>query len=72
MGQRPVVLDTVLHTKSINQLAVYLKKKGFYYGQVTGDISYQKNKKAIAHYVVVPGKRYFIDSVKVPSGETGE
>lgn len=65
MGQRPVVLDTVLHTKSINQLAVYLKKKGFYYGQVTGDISYHKNKKAIAHYVVVPGKRYFIDSVKV-------
>jgi len=65
MGQPPVILDTALHNRSVNQLAVYLKKKGYYYGTVTGGITYHKNKKAIANYYLTPGKRYYIDSIDV-------
>lgn len=62
-GEPPVVFDTVHYNKSIEQLNVFLRKKGYYYGAVQGDIVYKKNKKSIVKYIISPGKRYYIDSV---------
>lgn len=62
-GEPPVVFDSVYYEKSIEQLNVFLRKKGYYYGSVSGKIIYKKNKKAIAKYYVHPGSRYYIDSV---------
>lgn len=62
-GERPIVLDTALYHKSIEQLNLLLKNRGFYYGNVTGGIKYKDNQKAIVSYNIHPGKRYYIDSV---------
>lgn len=62
-GEPPVIYDTIYFDKSIEQLNVHLKKKGYYYGSVNGEVVYKNNKKAIAKYYVHPGKRYYIDSV---------
>ncbi|MFM8597226.1 MAG: hypothetical protein ACKOBN_09090, partial [Flavobacteriales bacterium] len=44
-GQKPVVLDTLLHLKSKEQLARYLVKKGYYYAQVSAAIKYNDDKR---------------------------
>ena len=62
-GERPVILDTSLYNKSIDQLNVFLKKKGYYYGNVSGSIIYKNNRKAVVNYEINSGKRYYIDSV---------
>lgn len=62
-GQKPVIYDTAQFNRSLDQIAVLMKKKGFYYGNVTGDVKLKKNKKAIVTYTLDPKKRYFIDSV---------
>lgn len=64
-GEPPVVFDSMYFEKSINQLSIYLRKKGYYYGSVHGDFVYKKNKKAIVNYYIEPGKRYYIDSVYI-------
>lgn len=62
-GEPPVILDSVYYEKSIEQLNLFLRSKGYYYGSVDGEIIYKKNQKAIAKYYVHPGRRYYIDSV---------
>lgn len=63
VGEPPVILDTAYYNKSIEQLELLLRKKGFYYGSVNGNIKYKNNKKAIVEYNIHPGERYYIDSV---------
>ena len=63
-GEPPVIFDTIYLNKSIEQLNVFLKKKGYYYGSVTEDVVYKK-KKVVANYHIVPGQRYYIDSFYV-------
>ncbi|HLU86707.1 MAG TPA: BamA/TamA family outer membrane protein [Taishania sp.] len=62
-GEPPVIFDTTYYNKSIEQLQVFLRKKGYYYGNVSGEIAYKDNKKAIVTYKIEPGSRYYIDSV---------
>jgi outer membrane protein insertion porin family len=64
-GEPPVIFDSMYYEKSIEQLNVFLKKKGYYYGYVSGEIIYKKNRKAIAKYYISPGNRYYIDSVYI-------
>jgi len=64
-GEAPVIFDSLFYQKSIEQIEVFLRKKGFYYGSVKGEIEYKKNRKAIAHYFIETGPRYIIDSVKL-------
>jgi hypothetical protein len=63
-GEPPVIFDTTYLSKSISQLDLFLKKKGYYYSEVSGDYT-TKGKKAVANYYVKTGKRYYIDSVYV-------
>lgn len=69
-GEPPVIFDTVYYEKSIEQLQVFLRKKGYYYGSVDGEIIYKSNQKAIAKYYVHPGRRYYIDTVYVRGTNT--
>ncbi|MCO5260800.1 MAG: BamA/TamA family outer membrane protein [Crocinitomicaceae bacterium] len=64
-GEPPVVFDSTYFDKSIDQLAIFLRKKGYYYGKVTGDYSYKDNKKVVANFYIHPGSRYYIDSVYI-------
>ena len=65
IGKPPVVFDSILFNKSIEQLDAFLRKKGFYYGNVTGTVDYHDNKKCIVTYSIETGLQYIIDSVYV-------
>lgn len=67
VGEPPVIFDSTLFLKSIEQINAYLKKKGFYYHSVEGKVHYKKNRKAIVNFTIETGKRYTIDSVYVES-----
>ncbi len=63
-GEQPVIFDTIYYNKSIEQINIFLRKKGYYYGDVSGQIHYDSVKrKVIPKYIVETGKRYVIDSV---------
>lgn len=65
-GQKPIVFDSVLFEKSIEQIGLFLKKKGYYYHDVKGKINYnEKKKKASVSYIVNTGPMYVIDSIKL-------
>ncbi|NRA12488.1 MAG: hypothetical protein HRT57_11095, partial [Crocinitomicaceae bacterium] len=62
VGETPVVFDSLLYNKTIEQLNAYLKSKGYYYGSAGGFVDYKKSGKCNVTYHVKSGKRYFIDS----------
>jgi outer membrane protein insertion porin family len=62
VGRPPVIFDSTLFDKSIEQLSAYLRSKGYYYGEVNGVVDYKK-KKSTANYLIQTGPRYMIDSV---------
>jgi len=65
-GQKPIVFDSIPFDKSIQQLGLYLRKSGYYYNKVRGEVSYnEKKRKAKATYFVETGPLYIIDSVNV-------
>ena len=68
IGEKPIVFDSIPFNKSVEQLSVYLRNKGYYYGSVSGSVTFKERKrKAIVTYTLRPGKQYFIDSVFVES-----
>jgi len=65
-GQKPIVFDSILYNKSIEQLVLYLKKSGYYYSTVSAKVNYKDKKRfAIPTYNIETGRVYVIDSVKV-------
>lgn len=66
IGEKPVVFDSIPFKKSVEQLSVYLKNKGFFNGRVDGNVVYnEKRRKAIATYTIKTGLQFKIDSVYV-------
>lgn len=69
-GEAPVIVDTTLFNKSKTQLNLYMHKKGYYFDTVTGyldTLGDGRKKKIVAHFKVVTGPRYYIDSFYVVS-----
>lgn len=62
IGEAPVILDTSLVRRSDEQLQLFLKKKGYYYGNVQSAIAI-KGKKATVNYKIETGTPYKIDSI---------
>ena len=66
IGEQPVVYDSNLFNRSISQLNIYLNRKGYYFGGVTGDVdTLVKKRKIIANYKIITGEAYYIDSLIV-------
>lgn len=65
IGEKPVIFDSLLFNKSLEQLGVFLKNKGYYKGTVSGDVQYLKRQKVAVKYKVDLGPRFIIDSVYV-------
>ena len=63
VGEAPVIFDSLQFDKSIEQLNVYLKKKGYYQSHCYGTLKYKRSRKVKANYFVESGKRAIIDSV---------
>lgn len=65
IGRPPVVFDSIPFNKSIEQLGAFIKKKGYYYGNVSASVNYKNNKKCIVTYSIETGPQYKIDSVYI-------
>ncbi len=62
IGRPPVIFDSIVFQKSQEQLEAFIRRKGYYYGEVHGGTYYKTNRKAIVIFTIDAGKRYFIDS----------
>ena len=67
IGEEPVIFDSLLFNKSVEQIGSYLRKKGYYSSNVSGNVAYRKKKKAVVTYRIEPNERKMIDSVYVKS-----
>lgn len=65
IGEPPVIFDSTLFNKTIEQMGAYLESKGYYYGKAEGIVNYKENDKCVVTYVVTTGKRYTIRSTEV-------
>lgn len=64
IGESPVVFDSASFNRSINQLSRHLNRKGYYFGNVTGDLDTNVRKRKItAQYTIQTGQPYYIDSL---------
>ena len=67
-GEPPVLLDTFKMRKTKEQLEIYLKKHGFYYGNVEDTVYYnERKKKATVSFQVESGKPYIIKAITFDS-----
>jgi hypothetical protein len=67
IGEKPIVFDSIPFNKTLDQLAIFLKNKGYYYGKVEGSVKFKRNRKAIVTYSIFSGPQYIIDSIYVLS-----
>lgn len=64
-GEAPILADSTLTQKSVNQLEIYLEKKGFYDAQVSDTtVYYKKKRKAYNRFSINTGEPYRIGEVK--------
>ncbi len=63
IGEKPVVFDSMLFNKSIEQLNIYLKNRGYYFGTVTGKVNYLPKRRVALEFGITTGKRFYIDSI---------
>jgi outer membrane protein insertion porin family len=63
-GEKPVIFDTNLYVKSIDQLGILLRKKGYYESLIQAEINKDyRNRTATVTFQVNAGKPYIIDSI---------
>ena len=70
IGEIPVVFDSLSYNKSIEQLNLFLKNRGYYYGTAAGSIKYKRNRKAVITYELTPRDQYIINSVYIVSSNS--
>lgn len=64
IGEPPVVFDSASFDRSVSQLNSYLNRKGYYFGNVRGELDTNERKRKItAQYILETGKPYYIDSL---------
>lgn len=64
MGEEPVVFDSIQSEESSKSLCSELQNKGYLGAYVKLKKHYKRKKKVDISYVLYPGERYFIQSIK--------
>lgn len=67
-GEPPVVFDSSKMERTAEQMARFLKRKGYYEGSVRAETKLRGKKKIKVTYDVDLGERYYIDSVYTTGG----
>lgn len=63
LGEPPIILDSLYFNKSIEQTALFLRKKGYYNAKVSGELLFnQKSKKVKSIYKIETGSVFLIDT----------
>jgi outer membrane protein assembly factor BamA len=65
IGEKPAVFDSALFLKSIEQLEIYLKNRGYYFGKVTGKVNMMPKRRIGLEFQLETGKRFYIDTAFV-------
>ncbi len=63
IGEEPVIYDEFMTQKSVKQIKLYLKNKGYYYTEIH-DTLLIKRKKATSKYKIIPNKPLIISELK--------
>ncbi len=63
LAEKPIVYDSLLLKKSMDQIGFYLKRKGFYYGSISSSQEIVRDNLMKITYKINPGPCYLIDSV---------
>jgi outer membrane protein assembly factor BamA len=70
IGEEPVIYDPYLTEKSMNQLGIYMKNKGYYNASISDSVIF-KGKKANVTYYIKAGKPYTIKDITYAIEDTG-
>ena len=66
IGEPPIILDSLYFNKSIEQLTLFLRKKGYYDAKVRGELIYNnRTRKVKSVYFIETGKVFLIDTFAI-------
>lgn len=65
VGEAPVIYDSTLKARSVDQIKKYMRTKGYYEAEVSDTVYFKKRQKANVYYTIVTGRPYIVDSVYV-------
>ncbi|MCI5059311.1 MAG: hypothetical protein MRY83_24570, partial [Flavobacteriales bacterium] len=66
VGEAPVILDSTLLDKSVRQISILLKNKGYFNNVVRDSVVVRpKKKKAVNHFIIYPGDPYKISQITI-------
>jgi outer membrane protein insertion porin family len=70
-GEYPVIFDSAQYRRSISQLKILSRKRGYYHAEINAfiDTNY-KSRKITPHYIITPNNPYIIDSLIVKGTNT--
>lgn len=63
IGEEPVIFDDYMHKRSVEQVGLYLKSKGFYNYELSDTIIFSSSKKVSEYFAVKLNQPYTIDSI---------
>lgn len=65
-GERPVIFDSIQYNRSIKQLEILLRKRGYYYAIIETKVDTNEAKRNVTPtFKITPGNPYMIDSVRI-------
>ena len=62
IGENPIILDSVLVQKSVNQIKSYFENNGYFTSNVTSKIKYKKHKAYVTYHIET-GESYLINKI---------
>lgn len=63
IGEAPVIYDSALVDRSVEQMNIFLKNRGYFLAQVSDTVTYPTRKKARVSYTIHSGPRYRLNNL---------
>lgn len=63
MGEEPVIFDSTLVDRSVEQMTLYLNNQGYFLAEVEDTVKIRNPKKVKVVYKIKPGPRYTLNNV---------
>lgn len=63
IGEAPVIYDSTLVQRSVDQMSIFLKNRGYFLAEVSDTVTFPSRKKAKVTYTIHSGPRYRLNNV---------
>ncbi len=63
IGEPPVIYDSTLVERSVEQMGIFLKNRGYFQATVTDTVTFPTKKRARVKYTIYSGPRYRLNNV---------